>query len=295
MSGIVDAHHHIWRIADLPWLQAPMTPRIFGAYDPIKRDYLAAEYIADVAARGVTASVYVQPNWPLDRCLDEVRWVHGVYEETGWPSAIVAGADMFCAGTVELFAAQRDASPLVRGVRQQLHWHENEQYRYAATPDAMRDPVFRDNIAALGELGWVFELQVFPSQMADAAALVADFPDVTFVLAHAGMLETTAAEHVEPWRRGLRRLAALPNVYCLLSGAGTFVHRVDRELIATIAGAGIELFGADRCLWGSNLPVEKIWTDAATLIDTWRAVLADYPAATRDAVLGATARRVYGL
>ena len=36
---IVDAHHHIWRQVDLPWLQGPSVPRIFGAYDAIKRDY----------------------------------------------------------------------------------------------------------------------------------------------------------------------------------------------------------------------------------------------------------------
>ena len=39
MSGIVDAHHHIWRQADLPWLVGPMQPRIFGPYEPIRRDY----------------------------------------------------------------------------------------------------------------------------------------------------------------------------------------------------------------------------------------------------------------
>ena len=39
MTGIVDAHHHIWRQADLPWLVGPMQPRIFGPYEPIRRDY----------------------------------------------------------------------------------------------------------------------------------------------------------------------------------------------------------------------------------------------------------------
>jgi predicted TIM-barrel fold metal-dependent hydrolase len=36
---IVDAHHHIWRRADQPWLNGPMVPRIFGAYEAIRRDY----------------------------------------------------------------------------------------------------------------------------------------------------------------------------------------------------------------------------------------------------------------
>ncbi|MEP7173967.1 MAG: amidohydrolase, partial [Aestuariivirga sp.] len=39
MIPIIDAHHHIWRQADLPWLQGPMVARIFGPYEPIRRDY----------------------------------------------------------------------------------------------------------------------------------------------------------------------------------------------------------------------------------------------------------------
>ena len=42
---IVDAHHHIWRQADMPWLSGPMQPRIFGPYEPIRRDYLIDEFL----------------------------------------------------------------------------------------------------------------------------------------------------------------------------------------------------------------------------------------------------------
>ena len=54
---IIDAHHHIWRQADLPWLLGPTQPRIFGAYDAIKRDYPIEEFLGDVAGTGVERSV----------------------------------------------------------------------------------------------------------------------------------------------------------------------------------------------------------------------------------------------
>ena len=53
MTDIIDAHHHIWRRRDLPWLDGPMQPRIFGPYEPIRRDYLIDEYLADLAGTGV--------------------------------------------------------------------------------------------------------------------------------------------------------------------------------------------------------------------------------------------------
>jgi predicted TIM-barrel fold metal-dependent hydrolase len=39
----IDAHHHIWRLNDLPWLSGPQVPRIFGPYQPICRDYTVEE------------------------------------------------------------------------------------------------------------------------------------------------------------------------------------------------------------------------------------------------------------
>ena len=66
MTDIIDAHHHIWRQADLPWLDGPMQPRIFGPYEPIRRDYPISEYLADIAGSDVVRSVYVQANWAKD-------------------------------------------------------------------------------------------------------------------------------------------------------------------------------------------------------------------------------------
>ena len=60
---MIDAHHHIWRQTDLPWLLGPERPRIFGAYAPIKRDYPIGEYLADIEGSGIGKSVYVQANW----------------------------------------------------------------------------------------------------------------------------------------------------------------------------------------------------------------------------------------
>src|SRR5262249_50925658 len=84
----VDAHHHIWRMQDLPWLSGPMIPRIFGPYDSLRGDYDAAAYGAEVAKHGFNQSVYVQANWPLDKSVEEVEWVHSQHEEHGWPDAI---------------------------------------------------------------------------------------------------------------------------------------------------------------------------------------------------------------
>jgi predicted TIM-barrel fold metal-dependent hydrolase len=292
---VVDAHHHLWRQRDLPWLSGAMVPRIFGPYEPIRRDYPAEEYIAEARDCGITQSVYVQANWPLDRSVDEVRWVQAVHEATGWPSAVIGSADLFSRDAPRTMREQAALSPLVRGTRLQLHWHEREEYRFATGPARMRDPVFRQNMAAVQELGWVFELQVFPGQMSDAADLVSSFPETTFVLVHAGMLVGTDEDTVGVWQDGLRRMASLQNLVVKLTGQGTFVHRVDPALLSLVAGHVLDLFGPRRAMFGTNFPIERIWTSMADLVDAWRRVLSGLPPDEQSWVFAETARTVYRL
>ena len=291
---IVDAHHHIWRRADQPWLQGPTVPRIFGSYDAIKRDYSIDEYLSDLAGTGVVKSVYVQTNWATQRAVEEVEWVQSVAERAGWPQAIVSFVDLQSDDAAAVMAAQA-RSPLMRGVRQQLHWHENERYRFAARADMMNTPQFRKNIARLEGYGWLFELQVFTSQMADGAALARSFPRIAFVLDHAGMPEDRSPEGRRQWREGLQRLAEQPNVSTKFSGLGTFIRRNDPQHIAEVVGETLEIFGAGRCVWGSNFPIEKLWTDYSSIVAALHAAIASRDAASRRMILHDNAVRLYRL
>ena len=85
---IVDVHHHVWRQADQPWLQGPTVPRIFGAYDAIKRDYPIEEFLEDIKGTGVCTSVYVQTNWAKHRAVEEVAFVSAA----GCVSTVAVGA-----------------------------------------------------------------------------------------------------------------------------------------------------------------------------------------------------------
>lgn len=291
-SKIVDAHHHIWRRTDLPWLMGPMQPRIFGAYEPIRRDYRIEDYLKDIESSGIEKSVYVQANWRPDQFEDEVAWVQSVADVHGWPHAIVGYAD-FLQDDVTADLKRLQHYPLMRGIRQQLHWHSNLEYRFADSPDLPAHPTLQQNVAKLAEFGWCFELQVFSSQMKAAAKLAAACPDVTFVLQHAGMLEDLSKDGRRLWQDGLKSLADQPNIVCKLSGLGTFIHRNDQGHIDEIAKQATTTFGAGRCLFGSNFPIEKLWTSYGSLVEAYRRVTAEMDEGERKAILSETACRVY--
>ena len=291
---IIDAHHHIWRQADQPWLNGPVVPRIFGNYESIRRDYPIGEYLDDIKNSGVVASVYVQTNWANSRFEDEAAWVQQTANENGWPHAIVAFAD-FSVDDVRPQLDRLARYPLVRGARMQLHWHENPMYRFAARADLCDDPGIQRNIGYLADYGWSFDLQVFADQMESAARLAQACPRVTFVLQHAGMLEDLSEAGRSRWRQGMTKLAAEPNVVSKLSGLGTFLHRNDAAHIADVVAETVRAFAAERCLFGSNFPIEKLWTNYGDLIGAYRKATERLAPAEIEAIFSGTARRVYRL
>ncbi len=292
MIPVADAHHHVWRQADLPWLVGPMQPRIFSPYEPIRRDYLMEEYRSDIAGAAVVSSVYVQANWAAARFEGEVAWVQSVADRTGWPHAIVGYAD-FTAADVRHQLDRLRPYERIRGVRQQFHWHENELYRFAARRRLAAEPDVRINVARLGEYGWVLDLQVFTSQMADAAVLAAACPEVTFVLQHAGMLEDLSPDGWKAWREGMRGLSRQPNVNVKLSGLGTFLRRNNGSHIRAVVTDTVEMFGVERCLFGSNFPIEKLWTDYGALAEAYHAATSGFRELERRQIFHDTAARIY--
>jgi predicted TIM-barrel fold metal-dependent hydrolase len=291
---MIDAHHHIWLQKDLPWLLGPEQPRIFGEYASIKRDYSLAEYQADAAAAGVTQSVYVQANWAPNWAQDEVAWVEAEADNHGMIGAIVGYAD-FNVDDVRPALERLKPYPRMRGLRQQLHWHENPAYRFAAHAEMAREPRLQRNIARLADYNWSFDLQVFPAQMAGAAELAAACPEVTFILQHAGMLEDTSEAGWHQWREGMKRLSDRPNVVNKLSGLGTFMHRCEPAFIEQLIQETLTFFSAERCLFGSNFPIEKMWTSYADLFSAYQTATASLSKKQRRAIFHDTAARVYRL
>jgi predicted TIM-barrel fold metal-dependent hydrolase len=294
MIPLVDAHHHIWRQADLAWLQGPPQPRIFGEYGALRRDYPIEEYMAEARAAGVVRSVYVQTNWPAGREEEEVAWIQSVGDRHGFPHAVVGYADLADPGVGAVLDGMMKHSRLY-GIRQQLHWHEQPLYRFAARPDLMDDPAWRPGLAEVARRGLLFELQVFAAQMDASARLVRDFPQATFVLVHAGMMEDRSPDGWTRWRAGMRALAAAPNVHVKLSGFGTFARACSVDLWSPVIRETVELFGPERCMFGSNFPIEKLWTTYAEVVRVTTACLAGLSAPAQRAVLHDTAARVYRL
>ena len=147
METIIDAHHHIWRMAHTPWLNGPQLPRIFGDYNAIRRDYPVEEFMADATPHGVVKSVYVQVNVAPGAEVTEAEWAQSVGDRSGFPHGITAFADLAATDVGAVLDREMQCANL-RAIRQQLHWHENPLYCFASRPDVMKHAHWRRGFAS---------------------------------------------------------------------------------------------------------------------------------------------------
>ena len=115
------------------------------------------------------------------------------------------------------------------------------------------------------------------------------------VLQHCGMPADTSTDGMVLWGDGMQRLAQQQNVHCKFSGLGTFIHRNDPAFIADITGHCLEWFGAGRCVFGSNYPIEKIWTGYGPIVKAYEDAIAHLDDADQAAIMADNAARLYRL
>jgi predicted TIM-barrel fold metal-dependent hydrolase len=185
------------------------------------------------------------------------------------------------------------ATSLVRGIRQILNWHDEPTLRIASAPDLMEQAAWRRGFSLLRRYDLSFDLQIYWPQMGMAHALARAFPDTVLVLNHFGMPVDRSPEGVRRWAAAMTRLAQVPNVAVKLSGFGLGHPGWTPADTAPLLERTIAIFGPSRVMVGTNLPVERLFSDGPNLLRTIETVVAPLSEEERDAVLCGTAERIY--
>lgn len=292
---IVDAHMHLWDLERIsyPWLTPPLPVGITGDVSPIARTYLLDDYLADAAGWTVSKIVHVEAGADPAHGLAETRWLQSIADARGYPHGIVAHA-VLDHPEVEAHLAEQASCPNVKGIRQIANWHADPAKTY--TPrDCLRDEAWRRGYALLARHGLSFDLQIYPGQMKDAAALAAEHPDIPVILNHDGMPAEKDAAGITAWREGMAALAALSHVSVKISGLAMLDWSWTIYSYSPFVRETIELFGVDRCMFGSNFPVDRLFGGFNAHYSAYEALTCDLGPETQAKLFGLNAERIYRL
>jgi predicted TIM-barrel fold metal-dependent hydrolase len=292
---IIDPHHHLWDLEKnyYPWLSDQVGPAAWGSYDDLLQTYSVEDFLHDTEGQNVVKSVHLDVGWDPADPVGETRWLQQVADKHGFPHGIVGYADLSRPDVGELLDAHLD-SPNFRGIRQSMNYHEDPAKTYLTAPEVSRTPQWRRGFDELARRGLTFDLQLYYPQMAEFRELAEAYPDVQILLNHTGM-QVDGPDHFEGWRRGMRTLAAAPNVACKISGLGMGDHHWTVDSIRPYVETAIEAFGVERCMFASNFPVDKLFSTYGELWDAFRALTVGYSADERRALFHDNAERYYRL
>jgi predicted TIM-barrel fold metal-dependent hydrolase len=157
----------------------------------------------------------------------------------------------------------------------------------------MDDPAWRRGYALLERHGLHFDVQT-PWWHLDALAdLARDFPRIAVVINHTALPADRSAEGLAGWRRALETVAARPNVAIKISGLGQPDKSWPVEQNRQVVRDTITIFGASRCMFASNFPVDGLCVGYRALFDAFKSFVADRPLAEQRALFHDNAARIY--
>ncbi len=251
--------------------------------------------------------------------MGETEFVAGAAADSGGLiGGIVAHADLRLAKLDDILDAHVDAGRgLLRGIRHSLARGDRADgltIPGRAPAGLSEDPGFRAGVALLGARGLTYDTWQYHYQAREFLDLARAVPDTLMVLDHfctplgVGRFAGRRDELFDAWRDDITEIARCDNVVAKLGGLAmpdngfgwhTRAHPPTSDEFVAAQGRYylhmLDCFGADRCLFESNFPVDRLSLSYRTLGNAVKKVLRDCSAAERDAVFHGTATRVYRL
>src|SRR5256712_673547 len=188
------------------------------------------------------------------------------------------------------------------------------RYRTNPGPGLFLRDDFRAGFAHLAPRGLTFEAWCYHRQLPDVTALARAFPGTTIILNHfggplgIGSYAGKAQDVFAQWRTDVSELATCPNVVAKLGGInmemnGFAWHERPRppgsqelaDATHHYYDVTIGKFGADRCMFESNFPVDKASCSYTVLWNAFKRMTSGCSASEKAKLFHDTAARVYRL
>ena len=271
---MLDAHQHFWRYdpARYAWIDGTMTA--------LKRDFLPGDLAPLMRAEGVDGTVAVQARQDCE----ETAWLLDLAAAHPFIRGVVGWVDLQAPDAAARVERLADTPRLV-GLRHVVQ---------AEPAGFLHRPEFRRGMAAVERCDLVYDILIYARQLPEAVRFASAFSRQRFVLDHLGKPDVRGGG-LQEWERRLHDLAALPHVWCKLSGlvteadwrAWTPAH------LRPYLDAALDAFGPSRVMFGSDWPVCTLAASYGQVAALLRDAIGEYSADEQAQILGKTAEEVY--
>jgi predicted TIM-barrel fold metal-dependent hydrolase len=240
----------------------------------------------------VIGSVHIQAARAMDEQVAETEWLEMIHRQFGLPSVVVGHVSFIqpdCAAILEGHAR----SPLMRGIRSRPTTSPGPNASVAGAPGTMQDDNWRRNFALLEKHGMSWDMRIPYWHLEEGAEVARSFPGIPMVVNHTGLPLDRSEEGLAIWRKGLATLADCPNVVIKISELGLPHGKWDIPSNVRVVREAVAIFGPDRIIFASNLPVASLSTTFSGIVDVMREALTKETPETLGKFFARNASRFY--
>ncbi len=271
----IDAHQHFWDLSRFDYSWMPPGPSV------LRQTFLPDRLERILKRNKFEGSVLVQAN----TLLAETNWLLDLAAANDFIRGVVGWVDLTDPRLGDVLdTLQR--SPKFKGVRHPVHDEPDDNW--------LLRPAVLAGLAELARRGLPYDLLLRPRHLPLVPQIAERIPDLRLVIDHIAK-PLIAAQVMEPWARDIEAAAALPQVYCKVSGMITEAGTPWKaESLRPYVDYVMKIFGPDRLMFGSDWPV------CFLAGGTWKETLAAFTQSigaqsieTREKLLGGTAQKFY--
>lgn len=283
--AFVDTHFHLHDMKHpklrYGWLEPDAVHGFLPDTDPLKsQHYFIKDYIAEIRFAKVPKAVHVQAAVNTPDPVDETEWLQAFADRTGYPQGIVAECHLARPDAAEVLDRHLKY-PNVRGIR---NFGEG---RYLV------DDAWRRGFAQLAPRDLVSCIDTRIELADDILDLAGTFPETRICIDHCAIPMRRDPESFRQWRAAMDVMARAPNVWMKISGLGMCDPLWTVGSIRPYVLGSIEAFGPDRVVFGTNWPVDRMFSSYPDVIDAYAEIISGFPRHEQVAMFSGNAEKLF--
>ena len=272
---MIDSHQHFWQVGrfDYPWMTSDL--------GVLYRDYLPDDLAPTLRENGINKTVLVQAS----NSIAESRWLLDLADTNNFIAGVVGWVDLT---NPDAQLEELTAHPNFKGVR---HLVESE-----SRDDWLIQPAVLSGLKRLSSYGLSYDLLVHTRHLKCVPQIAEHCPDLPLVIDHLAK-PPIARNEIKEWSQALAPLAKFPNIHCKLSGLVTEANWTSWQTddLRPFVDRALELFGAERMMFGSDYPVCLLAASYDRVLDAFQEILKDLSEADREKIFSKNAAKFYRL
>ena len=281
----VDTHFHLHDLKRpelrYTWLEPDAVHGFLGNIDALKaQHYWIEDYIAEIRFANVAKAIHVQAALGTPDPVNETKWLQAFADRAGYPHGIVA----------ECHFARPDAEAVLE---RHMHYRNVRGIRDFGDGRYLVDPAWRAGFKFLERHNLVSCIDTRIELFDDLLDLAAAFPNILICVDHCAIPEARDDAYLKRWSDALRKLARADNVFIKISGLGMMDRRWTVDSLRPWVLGSIDAFGTGRVVFGSNWPVDRMFSSYPDLINAYAAIISGFGKEEQTAMFSGNAEKLF--